>query len=81
MENEKISIATVYHSAWEAIVALGGDGVEQYLPLTAKDLAAKSVQAGTDHGKGKQSDSWVFADSRVLAGDSKSMQEWDSDSE
>ena len=59
----------------------------QYLPsstttlTTAKDLAAKSVQTGTDHGKGKQTDSWVFADSRVLAGDSKSMQEWDLDSE
>ena len=80
-ENEKISIATVYRSARDAIVALGGDGVEQYPPLTAKDLAAKSVRAGTDHGKGKQTDSWVFTDSQVLTGDSISLQEWDLDSE
>ena len=80
-ENEKISIATVYQSMWDAIIALGGDDVEQYPPLTAKDLAAKSVWAGTDYGKGKQTDSWVFANSQILTGDSISLQEWDLDSE
>ena len=76
-EKEKKAIANVYRTARLAIVALGGDGERQYPPLTQKDLEPKSVRTGTDPGKSKETDSWIFADGRALTSDNTSVEEWD----
>ena len=78
-EREIQALATAYRLTREAIVALGGDGKNQYPPLTQKDLDAKTIRTGTAPGKSKETESWVFMGARALVGDSVSAEEWDLD--
>ena len=78
-EREIQALATAYRLTREAIVVLGGDGENQYPPLTQKDLDAKTIRTGTTPGKSKETKSWVFMGARALVGDSVSAEEWDLD--
>ena len=77
----KNAAANAYRLAREAIISLGGNGINDYKDLEDAHLETKSVNEPRDpNQKGKVTDSWIYTKVTELSGSAADQAEWDKDS-